>query len=94
MFVAHQKCLLLGATILKTPERTTLNLKYFYKYWEEELKGENKMLLNELMRVDYATSQYDNYAPKKLMSQIQFVADGNETSVISKRLQQKRINRR
>ena len=25
------------------------------------------------------------------MSQIQFVADGNETSVISKRLQQKRI---
>ena len=49
------------------------------------------MLLNELMRVDYATSQYAIYAPKKLMSQIQFVADGNETSVISKRLQQKRI---
>ena len=41
------------------------------------------MLLNELMRVDYA--------PKKLMSQIEFVANGNETSVISKRLQQKRI---
>ena len=49
------------------------------------------MLLNELMRVDYATSQYANYAPQKLMSQIEFVADGNETSVISKRLQQKRI---
>ena len=41
------------------------------------------MLLNELMRVDYA--------PKKLISQIEFVANGNETSVISKRLQQKRI---
>ena len=41
------------------------------------------MLLNELMRSDYA--------PKKLMSQIEFVADGNETTVISKRLQQKRI---
>ena len=41
------------------------------------------MLLNELMRSDYA--------PKKLMSQIEFVANGNETSVISKRLQQKRI---
>ena len=41
------------------------------------------MLLNELMRIDYA--------PKKLMSQIEFVANGNETSVISKRLQQKRI---
>ena len=49
------------------------------------------MLLNELMRVDYATSQYASYAPKKLMSQIEFVADGNETSVLSKRLQQKRI---
>ena len=49
------------------------------------------MLLNELMRVDYATSQHDNYAPKKLMSQIQFVADGNETSVIAQRLQQKKI---
>ena len=49
------------------------------------------MLLNELMRVDYATSMYANYAPKKLMSQIEFVADGNETGVISKRLQQKRI---
>ena len=49
------------------------------------------MLLNELMRVDYATSQYANYAPKKLMSQIEFVADGNETSVISKRLLQKWI---
>ena len=44
------------------------------------------MLLNELMRVDYATSLYANYAPKKLMSQIEFVANGNETSVISKRL--------
>ena len=41
------------------------------------------MLLNELMRYDYA--------PKKMMSQIEFVANGNETSVISKRLQQKRI---
>ena len=41
------------------------------------------MLLNELMRSDYAT--------KKLMSHIEFVADGNETTVISKRLQQKRI---
>ena len=41
------------------------------------------MLLNEFMRSDYA--------PKKLISQIEFVADGNETSVISKRLQQKRI---
>ena len=49
------------------------------------------MLLNELMRVDYATNMYANYAPKKLMSQIEFVANGNETSVISKRLQQKRI---
>ena len=49
------------------------------------------MLLNELMRVDYATSLHANYAPKKLMSQIEFVANGNETSVISKRLQQKRI---
>ena len=41
------------------------------------------MLLNELMRVDYA--------PKKLISQIEFIADDNETTVISKRLQQKRI---
>ena len=41
------------------------------------------MLLNELMRVDYA--------PKKLISQIEFVADDNETSLISKRLPQKRI---
>ena len=41
------------------------------------------MLLNELMRSDNA--------PKKLISQIEFVADGNETSVLSKRLQQKRI---
>ena len=41
------------------------------------------MLLNKLMRPDYV--------PKKLISQIEFVADGNETSVISKRLQQKRI---
>jgi hypothetical protein len=80
-----------GIPSTRTPERTTLKLKYFYKYWEGKLKGESKMLLNELMRVDYATSQYDNYAPKKLMSQIEFVADGNETSVISKRLQQKRI---
>ena len=49
------------------------------------------MLLNELMRVDYASSMYANYAPKKLISQIEFVADDNETTVISKRLQQKRI---
>ena len=41
------------------------------------------MLLNELMRPDYV--------PKKLMSQSEFVADDNETSVISKRLQQKQI---
>ena len=34
---------------------------------------------------------YGNYAPKKLMGQIEFVADVNETSVISKRLQQKRV---
>ena len=43
------------------------------------------MLLNELMRVDYATSMYANYAPKKLMSQIEFVADGNETSTGSRK---------
>jgi len=43
---------------LKTPERTTLKLKYFYKYWEGKLKGEKEMLLNELMRIDYATSMY------------------------------------
>ena len=49
------------------------------------------MLLNELVRADYVTSQYANYAPKKLMSQIQFVADGNETGLISQRLQQKKI---
>ena len=49
------------------------------------------MLLKELVRADYATSAKANYAPKKLMSQIEFVADGNETTVISKRLQQKRI---
>ena len=66
-------------------------MKYFYKYREGKLKGENEMLLNELVRADYVTSQYANYAPKKLMSKIQFVADGNETSVISKRLQQKKI---
>ena len=36
------------------------------------------MLLNELMRSDYA--------PQKLLSQIEFVADGNEANVISKRL--------
>jgi hypothetical protein len=40
------------------------------------------MLLNELMRSDYA--------PKKLISQIEFVADGNETSVNSYRLLQKK----
>jgi hypothetical protein len=49
------------------------------------------MLLKELVRADYATSQKANYAPQKLMSQIEFVADGNETSVIAKRLQQKKI---
>ena len=49
------------------------------------------MLLNELMRVDYASSMYANYARKKLISQIEFVADGNETGSISKRLQQKPI---
>ena len=49
------------------------------------------MLLNELMRVDYATSMQANYAPKKNDEPIEFVADGNETSVISKRLQQKRV---
>lgn len=49
------------------------------------------MLLNELVRADYAISPKANYAPNKLMSQIEFVADGKETSVISKRLQQKRI---
>ena len=37
------------------------------------------MLLNELMRTDCA--------PKILTSQIEFVADGNETNVISKRLE-------
>ena len=41
------------------------------------------MLLNEFMRSDYA--------PKKLISQIEFVADDNETSLISKRLLQKWI---
>ena len=41
------------------------------------------MLLNEFMRTDYA--------PKKLISQIEFVADDNETSLISKRLLQKWI---
>ena len=49
------------------------------------------MLLKELVRADYATSQKANYAPQKLMSQIEFVADGNETSVIAQRLQQKKI---
>ena len=41
------------------------------------------MLLNEFMRSDYA--------PKKLISQIEFVADDNEISLISKRLLQKWI---
>jgi len=49
------------------------------------------MLLNELMRADYATSMSANYAPKKLMSQIDFVANENETKLISQRLQQKKI---
>jgi hypothetical protein len=39
------------------------------------------MLLNEFMRSDYA--------PKKLISQIEFVADDDEISLISKRLLQK-----
>jgi hypothetical protein len=39
------------------------------------------MLLNEFMRT--------NYAPKKLISQIEFVADDDEISLISKRLLQK-----
>ena len=50
------------------------------------------MLLKELMRADYATSSTKaNYATNKLMSQIEFVTDGNETSVIARRLQQKKI---
>ena len=49
------------------------------------------MLLNEIVRAVYATSTYANYAPKKLMSQIQFVAGENETKVLSQRLQQKKI---
>ena len=49
------------------------------------------MLLNELVRADYATRMNANYAPKKLMSQIEFVAFGSETGVIAQRLQQKKI---
>jgi len=49
------------------------------------------VLLKEIMRADYATSPKANYAPQKLMSQIEFVSDGNETSVIAQRLQQKKI---
>ena len=41
------------------------------------------MLLNEFMRSDYA--------PKKLISQIEFVTEDNEISLISKRLLQKWI---
>jgi hypothetical protein len=42
------------------------------------------MLLKELMRADYATSSTKaNYATNKLMSQIEFVTDGNETSLLS-----------
>jgi len=29
----------------RTPERTTLKLKYLYKYWEGKLKGENKNVI-------------------------------------------------
>ena len=49
------------------------------------------MLLKELMRADYANSMRGNYAPKKLMSQIEFVTDGNETILPSRRLERKKI---
>ena len=35
------------------------------------------MLLNELVRADYVTSPKANYAPNKLMSQIEFVRGGS-----------------
>jgi hypothetical protein len=53
------------------------------KYWEANPNKERKMLLNEIVKPGYAV--------KKLMSQIEFVADGKETSVITQRLQQKGI---
>jgi hypothetical protein len=77
MVVAPQKCLLLGATILKNTRKDNAEIEILL-YWEGKLKGENKMLLNEVMRVDYASIMYANYAPKKLMSQIEFRADGNK----------------